>query len=148
MRAKGQLADLAQRAQNASPLEWEMITRNFKELSMNIEQIRHALEELAKVRKRGGIRSRGIDKNIGEQGVAEGSEDRCPQCGMKGCTCSPGKCKCKPIAGWIPNKGFKKAMESGVRVNNCVPVNEDVQDIMDSLINKIIMNEAILHNKR
>ena len=71
MRAKGQLTDLAQRAQNASPLEWEIITRNFKELSMNIEQIRHALEELAKVRKRGGIRSRGIDKNIGEQGVAE-----------------------------------------------------------------------------
>jgi hypothetical protein len=33
---------------------------------MNIEQIRHALEELAKVRKQGGIRSRGIDKNIGE----------------------------------------------------------------------------------
>jgi hypothetical protein len=28
---------------------------------MNVEQIRHALEELAKVRKKGGIRSRGID---------------------------------------------------------------------------------------
>jgi len=75
MRAQGQLADLAKRAQNASPIEWEIITRNFKELSMNIEQIRHALEELAKVRKRGGIRSRGIDKNIGEQGVAEGLLD-------------------------------------------------------------------------
>ena len=68
MRAKGQLTDLAQRAQNASPLEWESISRNFSELAMNIEQIRHALEELAKVRKQGGIRSRGIDKNIGEQG--------------------------------------------------------------------------------
>ena len=44
----------------------------------------------------------------GEQGVAEGSEKRCMQCGMPNCTCAPGKCKCKPIAGWIPNKGFKK----------------------------------------
>ncbi len=31
---------------------------------MNVEQIRHALEELAKVRKKGGVRSRGIDKFI------------------------------------------------------------------------------------
>jgi Domain of unknown function (DUF6321) len=24
----------------------------------------------------------------------------CPQCGMKGCTCEPGKCKCKPKPGY------------------------------------------------
>jgi hypothetical protein len=36
------------------------------------------------------------------------SKERCPQCGMTDCTCAPGTCKCKPIAGWIPNKGFKK----------------------------------------
>lgn len=24
----------------------------------------------------------------------------CPQCGMKGCTCAPGKCKCKPKPGY------------------------------------------------
>jgi hypothetical protein len=36
------------------------------------------------------------------------AKERCPQCGMTDCTCAPGKCKCKPIAGWIPNKGFKK----------------------------------------
>jgi hypothetical protein len=40
--------------------------------------------------------------------MSEGSEKRCPQCGMTNCTCALGKCKCKPIAGWIPNKGFKK----------------------------------------
>jgi len=45
-----------------------------------------------------------------QQGVAEGKE-RCPQCGMTNCTCAPGKCKCKPIAGWIPNKGFKKDID-------------------------------------
>ena len=44
--------------------------------------------------------------------VAE-SKERCPQCGMTDCTCSPGQCKCKPIAGWIPNKGFKKDVEEG-----------------------------------
>ena len=36
------------------------------------------------------------------------AKERCPQCGMTDCTCAPGTCKCKPIAGWIPNKGFKK----------------------------------------
>lgn len=40
----------------------------------------------------------------------EESKERCMQCGMTNCSCSPGKCKCKPIEGWIPNKGFKKAM--------------------------------------
>jgi len=270
MRAKGQLADLAQRAQNASPLEWEMITRNFKELSMNIEQIRHALEELAKVRKLGGIRSRGIDKNIGEQGVAEagsaaqqaaiaiakeksgkyskkdghrlkeaddnskcppatqdialnlknrqkaineygygplnpdlpnntfwmkkvdewnldsideakqslcgncaafdqradtldciaqgigstqGSEDPTIEAGDLG-YCRFLKFKCasrRTCDAWVtggPLVDKKDVAESTRTATKCVPVNEDVQDIMDSLINKIIMNEAILHNKR
>lgn len=61
-RASRQLADLAAQAQNASAGEWETITKLFKELSMNIEQIRHGLEELKKVRSRGGVRSRGIEK--------------------------------------------------------------------------------------
>jgi hypothetical protein len=47
---------------------------------------------------------------IGEQGVAEGSEKRCMQCGMKNCKCPGDSCKCKPIAGWIPGKGFKEAI--------------------------------------
>jgi hypothetical protein len=36
------------------------MARQFEELKMNIEQIRHALDELGKVRKKGGVRSRGI----------------------------------------------------------------------------------------
>jgi hypothetical protein len=59
-RAAGQLKDLASRVDNASPVEWETMARQFEELKMNMEQIRHALEELSKVRKKGGIRSRGI----------------------------------------------------------------------------------------
>lgn len=48
-------------------------------------------------------------------------------------------------------KGYKKQgtkMKGGVRVNNCVPVSEDVENIMDALINKIIFNESIQNNKR
>lgn len=61
LRAAGQLKDLASRAENASPGEWQTMSKQFEELKMNIEQIRHALAELARIRKQGGIRSRGID---------------------------------------------------------------------------------------
>ena len=47
--------------------------------------------------------------------------------------------------------GYKKQgtkMKGGVRVNNCVPVSEDIENIMDVLINKIIINEAVQNNKR
>ena len=46
-----------------------------------------------------------------QQGVAEGTENRCQQCGMKNCKCPGDTCKCKPIAGWVPGKGFAKARE-------------------------------------
>jgi hypothetical protein len=59
-RAAGQLKDLASRVDGASPSEWQTMARQFEELKMNMEQIRHALEELSKIRKKGGIRSRGI----------------------------------------------------------------------------------------
>jgi len=59
-RAAGQLKDLSSRVDGASASEWQMMARQFEELKMNMEQIRHALEELGKVRKKGGIRSRGI----------------------------------------------------------------------------------------
>jgi hypothetical protein len=61
LRAAGQLKDLAARAENASPGEWQLMARQFDELKMNMEQIRHALEELGKVKSKGGIRSRGIN---------------------------------------------------------------------------------------
>jgi len=64
LRAAGQLKDLAARANNASPSEWQAMAKHFDELKMNMEQIKHALEELAKKRKKGGVGSRGIDKFI------------------------------------------------------------------------------------
>jgi nicotinamide mononucleotide adenylyltransferase len=82
-------------------------------------------------------------KKHGQKSVAESKAKRCMQCGMTNCSCKPGTCKCKPIAGWIPNKGFKQdvaevkqrldpkcwkgkhkegtKIKGGVRVNNCVP---------------------------
>jgi hypothetical protein len=59
-RAAGQLKDLASRVDGASPGEWQTMARQFEELKMNMEQIRHALEELGKIKSKGGIRSRGI----------------------------------------------------------------------------------------
>ena len=60
LRAAGQLKDLASRAENASPSEWQIMARQFEELKMNMEQIRHALDELSRIKRKGGTRSRGI----------------------------------------------------------------------------------------
>jgi hypothetical protein len=48
---------------------------------------------------------------VPNESVAESTEGRCRQCGMKNCKCPGDSCKCKPIAGWVPNKGFRKAVE-------------------------------------
>ena len=48
-------------------------------------------------------------------------------------------------------KGYRKAgtkMKGDTRVNNCVKVSEGVENIMDNLINKIIVNEAIQNNRK
>jgi len=56
-------------------------------------------------------------KTAKKEGVAEGESTRCKQCGMKNCKCPGGSCKCKPIAGWIPGKGFQKAMDEAAPKN-------------------------------
>ena len=66
MRARAQLKDLAQQAESNELLIWESIARHFPELAMNIEEIRHGIEELAKIRKGGGRRVHNIPKEIGE----------------------------------------------------------------------------------
>jgi hypothetical protein len=48
-------------------------------------------------------------------------------------------------------KGYRKAgtkMKGDTRVNNCVKVSENVENIMDALINKIIVNEAVSNNSK
>jgi hypothetical protein len=71
-RAAGQLKDLASRVDGASPSEWQTMARQFEELKMNMEQIRHALQELAKRRSKGGKSSRGIDPHIDTREDAAG----------------------------------------------------------------------------
>jgi hypothetical protein len=69
--ARAQLKELAQMADSDDLVTWERITQlhkggMFMGLAQNLEQIRHGIEELAAKRSKGGIASRGIDKNIGE----------------------------------------------------------------------------------
>jgi hypothetical protein len=71
MSARAQLKELAELAESNDLVVWEKITRlskggMFMGLEQNLEQIRHGISELAAKRKQGGIGSRGIDKNIGE----------------------------------------------------------------------------------
>ena len=70
MQARSQLKDLAKRAESDDLLVWQSICRDakggvFMGLEQNLEQIRHGIAELAAKRKKGGVQSRGIDRNIG-----------------------------------------------------------------------------------
>ena len=64
-RAAAQLADLARMAAQAneknSAAMWDSIVRHFPELETNIRSIQHGQDELEKVRRKGGVRSRGIN---------------------------------------------------------------------------------------
>lgn len=76
MSARAQLKELAELAESDELVVWEKITRlskggMFMGLEQNLEQIRHGIEELAAKRKKGGVQSRGIDKNIGERSVSK-----------------------------------------------------------------------------
>ena len=76
VQARNQLKELAQLAESDDLIAWEKITRlakggMFMGLEQNLEQIRHGIEELANKRRKGGVSSRGIDKNIGENGIKD-----------------------------------------------------------------------------
>jgi len=69
--ARAQLKELAELADSNELVVWERITQlhkggMFMGLAQNLEQIRHGIEELVAKRKKGGVASRGIDKNIDE----------------------------------------------------------------------------------
>ena len=70
VQARNQLKELAELADSDDLVAWERITQlhkggMFMGLAQNLEQIRHGIEELAAKRRKGGIASRGIDRNIG-----------------------------------------------------------------------------------
>ena len=86
MSARAQLKELAQLADSDSLVAWEEICKKakggmFMGLEQNLEQIRHGITELAAKRKQGGVASRGIDKNIGEDN--DPCWDNYKQVGMK-----------------------------------------------------------------
>jgi hypothetical protein len=62
MRARRQLKDLAAQAESNDPAVWDHIAKLFPELAMNIEQVAHGVDELSKIKKGGGVRSRNIPK--------------------------------------------------------------------------------------
>jgi hypothetical protein len=74
--ARNQLKELASMAESDDLVVWEQICKlakggMFMGLEQNMEQIRHGISELAAKRKKGGVQSRGIDKNIGEEQLSE-----------------------------------------------------------------------------
>ena len=109
VQARNQLKELAQLAESDDLVAWEKITRlakggMFMGLEQNLEQIRHGIEQLAAKRRKGGVQSRGIDKNIGEQGVAEAKQK-----GVDGKAC------------WDGYKRMGTKKKGGKTVDNCVP---------------------------
>lgn len=69
---RAQLKELAQLADSNDLVVWERIAKLAlgggwtMGLVQNLEQVQHGIEELATQRKKGGVVSRGIDKNIGQ----------------------------------------------------------------------------------
>lgn len=106
MRARGQLRELAAKAESDELIVWESIARHFPELAMNIEQIRHGIGELATIRKGGGRRVHNIPKDISENVTK---------------TIKPKK-KTDPCWNDYHQVGVK--MKNGKSVPNCVPKNK------------------------
>ena len=72
------------------------------------------------------------------------SKKRCMQCGMIDCSCPGNSCKCKPIAGWIPGKGFKKDIEEST--DTSISITEDLDaDQQFDLIEDMVMALAEAH---
>ena len=78
MRATRQLADLTEMAKSNDPLVWQHLARLFPELAMNIEQVRHGIEQLAEIKRKGGRRSANIPSGLSEDGVAKPAKPMAP----------------------------------------------------------------------
>lgn len=50
----------------------------------------------------------------------------CPQCGMRGCTCAPGKCNCKPKPGYPKkmNEAANPAQQAAIAIHKKEEVDE------------------------
>lgn len=83
----------------------------------------------------------------------------CPQCGMKGCTCEPGKCKCKPKPGYpkqmdeAVNPAQQAAIAIAMKEKGQKPKNEDfamedeqIDGMAQGEIREIIKNAIHIKN--
>ena len=87
---------------------------------------------------KGGIR---VNNCVPNESVAESEGKRCMQCGMINCKCPGDSCKCNPIAGWVPGKGFKKAREEAAGT-----ITEDLDaDQQFDIIEEMVMELAEAH---
>ena len=64
MRASRQMAELAEMAKSDDPRIWQHLAKLFPELAMNIEQVRHGIEQLAEIKSKGGRRSANIPSGL------------------------------------------------------------------------------------
>jgi hypothetical protein len=134
MRAANQLKDLSARAREASPSEWQIISKQFDELAMNISQIKHGLEELAKQRRKGGVRSRGIDPMI--DSVEEGWKSKMAGAALAAANLlgSPAQAEepVKPITiAYVMIDGEMRKYNLGDKFDNARDAEKFISDILD-----------------
>lgn len=134
-RAAGQLKDLASRVDGASPSEWQTMAKQFDELKMNIEQIRHGLEELAKQRRKGGVRSRGIDPMI--DSVEEGWKSKMAGAALAAANLlgSPAQAAEEPVkpitVAYVMIDGEVRKYNLGDKFNSAREAEEFITNILD-----------------
>ena len=75
-----------------------------------------------------------------DEAVEEGSE-RCPQCGSTNCKCEPGKCSCKPVAGWTPKKQVEE--QEMMRLRELAGMKEPYCDACDRVESQCICDEPV-----
>jgi hypothetical protein len=87
---------------------------------------------------KGGVR---VNNCVPNESIEESQGKRCRQCGMINCKCPGDSCKCKPIAGWVPGKGFKKARDEAAET-----ITEDLDpDQQFDIIEEMVMELAEAH---
>jgi hypothetical protein len=74
---------------------------------------------------------------VPNESITEDSK-RCQQCGMINCKCPGDSCKCKPIKGWVPGKGFRKAMDEAASQELA-----EEFDLIESIIDTIAQRNGV-----
>ena len=64
LRASRQIAELAEMAKSDDPRVWQHLANLFPELAMNIEQVKHGIEQLAEIKSKGGRRTAKIPSGL------------------------------------------------------------------------------------